>query len=86
MDGNLITLENLIPIYLSTPLILDENYQSEIYLDIDQSISEIVITDVRRDFTTQPLTFDLRWLYIDDYEIQVVDSVKKLFVRFIYTD
>jgi hypothetical protein len=77
-------LQNLIPTYFRVDLSFIDN-ASEVYLDIDQNIAEFIITDIRRDFT-KPNDNLVSHIHIHRYSIIEVDAVKKLYIKFVYTD
>lgn len=84
MEETLGYLENLNPTYFNVNLSFIDNV-SEVYLDIDQNIIEIILTDIRRDFT-RPNDNLIQKIHISSYDIVDVDSIKKLHIKFIYSD
>lgn len=87
VDNNFVTLSNLNPIYHTVHLIFNNGvggYVYEIDIDIEQDITDILITNILRDFMLTPNQDFINSINIDSYEIITVSNLKKLHIVFNY--
>lgn len=87
VDNNFVTLSNLNPIYQTVHLIFNNGvggYVYEIDIDIEQDITDILITNILRDFMLTPNQDFINSINIDSYEIITVSNLKKLHIVFNY--